>query len=97
MNGIDILSPKMDSDTITVKQTVSLNLTFKDFKKTLKSRGYSNEQLEQMWKTIKKQPDLSYYIAVYGSMADKDDVDELFKKPLKKELKTIIAECLERK
>ena len=95
MNRIDILSLNMDSDTITVKQTITLDLTFKDFKKALKNKKYSNEQLDQLWKALKKQPNLGSLIALYGSMSDKDEADELFEKPLKKEIKTIIASCLE--
>jgi RNAse (barnase) inhibitor barstar len=85
----------MDSETIRVKQTIAIDLTFKDFKKALKTRKYSKEQLQTMWNVLKKDPNLGRLIILYGSLADRDDEEELFVKPMMKELKTIIADCLE--
>lgn len=84
----------MTSETITIKRTVTLNLSFNDFKKIVKKEKLPKEDMEEIWKLLKKTPDLGYLVYLYGSMADKDEVDEIYKKSIKKELKTITLECL---
>lgn len=95
---MDISLINMDSETITIKRKISYDLTFKEFKKILKSRidfkKATDEEVEKYWNELKKRPNLGLIITLYGSMCDEDDAHELYEKVIKKELKSITIDCL---